>query len=121
MAVRELEVHVRQQPRVAIVDLKGEVNSFAEEGLHKAYAKAEAWDPEVILLNFKDVDYINSTGIALIVSMLAKARASHRRLLASGLSEHYVEIFEITRLADFISVFPTEAAALQEVPASTLQ
>jgi anti-anti-sigma factor len=103
------------------VDLQGEIDAFAEAALQQAYAEAEAWNPEVILLNFVDVDYINSTGIALIVSMLAKARASHRRLLASGLSEHYVEIFEITRLADFISVFPTEAAALQEVPASTLQ
>lgn len=119
MAVRQLEVQVRQQPRVAIVDLHGEINSFAEATLQQAYAEAEAWNPEVILLNFKDVDYINSTGIALIVSMLAKARASRRRLLASGLSEHYVEIFEITRLADFMSVYPTEAEALQEVPAST--
>lgn len=119
MAVRQLEVQVRQQPRVAIVDLHGEINSFAEATLQQAYSEAEAWNPEVILLNFKDVDYINSTGIALIVSMLAKARASRRRLLASGLSEHYVEIFEITRLADFMSVYPSEAEALQEVPAST--
>ncbi len=118
MAVRQLEVHVRQKPRVAIVDLHGEINSFAEAALQQAYAEAEAWNPEVILLNFEHVDYINSTGIALIVSMLAKARASRRRLLASGLSEHYVEIFEITRLADFMSVYPTEAEALQEVPAS---
>jgi anti-anti-sigma factor len=63
------------------------------------------------------VDYINSTGIALIVGLLARARKSHRRLLACGLSEHYIEIFQITRLADFMTVFPDEKSAVDVVPA----
>ncbi len=120
MAIRQLEVSVRQQPRVAIIDLQGEVNGFAEDALNKAYTDADAWNPEVILLNFKQVDYINSTGIALIVGLLARARATRRRMLACGLSEHYVEIFNITRLSDFMSVFPDESRALAEVPRSTV-
>lgn len=113
MPARTLEANVRhQRPRVAVVELRGEINAFAEDVLNAAYADAERDGPETILLNFADVDYINSTGIALIVSLLARARASHRRLLACGLSEHYVEIFNITRLADFMSVFPDEASAL---------
>ena len=118
MAARTLEARVRQQPRAAIVDLHGEINASAEEALNAAYAEAERGDPEVILLNFADVDYINSTGIALIVGLLARARAAHRRLVACGLSEHYVEIFNITRLADFMTVYPDEDAALHDVPAT---
>ena len=64
------------------------------------------------------MDYINSTGIALIVGLLARARAAKRRLLACGLSEHYVEIFAITRLADFISVLPDEESAIAEASVS---
>ncbi len=112
MLAKQLEAKVRQQPSAAIIDLHGEINAFAEETLNAAYADAERNDPEVILLNFSDVDYINSTGIALIVGLLARARAARRRLLACGLSEHYVEIFNITRLADFMTVFPNEIAAL---------
>jgi anti-sigma B factor antagonist len=117
MPATPFAVGVRQQPSAAIVDLHGEINAFAEEQLNTAYAEAEARDPEVILLNFSDVDYINSTGIALIVGLLARARKAHRRLLACGLSEHYTEIFQITRLADFMTVYPTEASALTEIPA----
>jgi anti-anti-sigma factor len=114
MPARAFEVRVRQQPpRIAVVELHGEIDSFAEEALNKAYAEAERGDPEAILLNFADVDYINSTGIALVVSLLARARKAHRRLLSCGLSEHYVEIFNITRLADFMTVYPDEATALQ--------
>ncbi len=113
MAARTLEARVRRhRPRVAVVELHGEINAFAEDVLNAAYAEAEAEAPETILLNFADVDYINSTGIALIVSLLARARKSHRRLLACGLSKHYVEIFNITRLADFMNVYTDEAAAL---------
>ena len=118
MSARSLEAHVRQQPRVAIIDLQGEINAFAEDVLNTAYADAESRESDVILLNFSDVDYINSTGIALIVSLLARARKTRRKLLACGLSQHYVEIFQITRLVDFMSVFPDEASALAENPTS---
>ena len=64
------------------------------------------------MLNFEGVDYINSTGIALIVGLLAQARKSHRRLVVCGLSEHYQEIFRITRLSDFMQIFDDEPSAL---------
>jgi len=112
MPTKTLEAQVRHQPAVAIVDLHGEINAFAEDRLNAAYAEAESRAPELILLNFSDVDYINSTGIALIVSLLARARKAKRRLLACGLSDHYVEIFQITRLVDFMNVFPDEKSAL---------
>ena len=112
MPANHLEASVRRELGGAVLDLSGEINGFAQEALDAAYAEAEAKDPAVILLNFEDVDYINSTGIALIVSLLAKARASKRRLLAYGLSDHYVEIFEITRLSDFMGVYPDEGSAL---------
>jgi anti-anti-sigma factor len=115
MQAKTLEAQVRHQPSASVITLHGEINAFAEDALNAAYADAENHSPDVILLNFSDVDYINSTGIALIVSLLARARKSHRQLLACGLSEHYVEIFNITRLADFMTVFPDENAALDEV------
>lgn len=120
MTAKSLEAQVRHQPRVAIIDLHGEINAFAEDVLNSAYADAESRKADVILLNFSYVDYINSTGIALIVSLLARARKSKRRLLACGLSNHYVEIFQITRLVDFMSVFPDETSALADGPASVI-
>ena len=115
MPTRALDAHVRhKKPRVAVIDLHGEINGFAEETLNDAYAEPESEHPDVILLNFADVDYINSTGIALIVTLLARARKSHVRLYSCGLSQHYVEIFNITRLADFMNVFPDEATALAD-------
>src|ERR687897_1801050 len=118
MVTQHLVASVRREPAGAVLDLRGEINGFGQEALDAAYAEAEATNPEAIILNFEAVDYINSTGIALIVGLLARARASRRRLLAYGLSEHYVEIFNITRLSDFVSVLPDEESALNEASAS---
>jgi len=118
MPAKQLEASVRREPGGAILDLRGEINGFAQETLDAAYTEAEKGDPEAILINFEEVDYINSTGIALIVGLLARARAAKRRLLAYGLSDHYVEIFEITRLSDFMGVYPDEESALSEASVS---
>lgn len=112
MPIKTLEATVRHQPSVSVVDLHGEITIQAESILNDAYAEAEARGLDIILLNFSDVNYINSTGIALIVSLIARARKHHRRLLACGMSDHYREIFQVTRLADFLNVFPDETSAL---------
>jgi anti-anti-sigma factor len=114
------EATVRREPgtHVAVVDLRGEINALAERELNDACGRAIESDPARILLNFGAVDYINSTGIALIVGLLARARKEHRAVTACGLSDHYREVFEITRLADFMSIFPDEASAVSGLPAS---
>jgi anti-sigma B factor antagonist len=55
-------------------------------------------------LDFAAVDYINSSGIALIVGVLVRARTDGTAVRAAGLTPHYIHIFEITRLSDFLEV-----------------
>ena len=112
MKMQPFTAEVRQKGDIVIIDMKGEVNAFAESGLTAAIKQAEGFNPPVIVLNFTEVNYINSTGIALIVSILAQARKAHRKLVVFGLSEHYVTIFQITRLSDFMAVYSDEASAL---------
>ena len=117
MATSELRAAVREREGVAVIDLVGDVNASAEDALNEAYTHAIEGGAVSVALNFEGADYINSTGIALIVSLLARARKAQRRLLASGLSQHYVEIFHITRLADYMDVYPDVGTALAQMPA----
>ena len=103
---------------MAVVDLSGDINGDAEHALDAAYDEAVAGDPTTVLLNFSGVGYINSTGIALIVGVLARSRKERRALVACGLSEHYQEIFQITRLSDFMRMFPDEESAITQQPAA---
>ena len=98
--------------RVVVLDLAGDLRGDAREDLEAAYADAASREPQVVVLNLTDVGYIDSTGIALIVSLLARARRDGREVSAYGLTDHYREIFEITRLADFMAINPDEDSAV---------
>lgn len=95
---------VRQEADVATLRLEGRIDRDALGSLDAAYVAASAGGPAVVELDFRGVDYINSTGIALVVGLLGKARSQGRAVRAVGLSEHYRHIFEITRLSDFIEI-----------------
>jgi anti-anti-sigma factor len=112
-ATTETTAPVRYRDGTAVVDLPAQIDSTAEHALNDAYAMATAHGSKVVLLNFAGVDFLSSTGIALIVGILARGRKDGRAISASGLSEHYREIFEITRLADFMTIFVDENAALK--------
>lgn len=86
-----------------VLAMRGDVNRQAQEGLEAAYAEGLT-GPGRLVLDFGDVDFINSTGIAVIVGILAKARASGREVAAYGLTDHYREVFRITRLSDFMEI-----------------
>jgi anti-anti-sigma factor len=118
--VKTLEAKVRNQPGLTVIDLQGDIDAAAEATLNQAYAQAEQGNSNPILLNFDQVEYINSTGIALIVGLLAKARQAHRRLMTCGLSDHYLEIFQITRLADFMNIYNDEASAIADADSKTV-
>ena len=114
MSAKLLDATVRQMNGTVIIDLRGDIDGIAEQALNAAYAEATAGNPAGVLLNFSGVEYINSTGIALIVGVLAQARKAKRHVSTFGLSDHYTEIFQITRLADFMGIYPDEASALSQ-------
>jgi anti-sigma B factor antagonist len=109
------DVDMRGEPPVAVMALTGNIDRDAMASLTQAYEQAVVEDPRVVLLDFSAVDYINSTGIALIVGVLGRARAEGRQVLASGLTEHYEHIFTITRLSDFIQIYSDVDSAVDGV------
>ncbi|MGD2043943.1 MAG: STAS domain-containing protein [Acidimicrobiia bacterium] len=109
MPGEEFKATVKPAPKGSLVELTGTVNRGAKEEMEKAYDEASKV-PGEILLDFENVDYINSTGIAVIVGVLAMARAEDRQVGAFGLTDHYKEVFEITRLADFMNIYEDAAA-----------
>ena len=104
------EATVTRTDEGSVVVMRGTVNRAAKQGLEAAYEEAAA-NPGRILMDFRGVDYINSTGIAVIVGVLAMARAEDREVGAFGLTDHYREVFNITRLSDFMTIYDDETAA----------
>jgi len=102
----------RVSPSVSIIDIEGDFTGYVENVLMQAYAEACGPGTRTIVLNFSGLEYMNSSGIGLLVTLLIRVRRQNQRMLAYGLSEHYQNIFEITQLTDAIGIYQTEADAL---------
>jgi anti-sigma B factor antagonist len=107
---------VRRHGPASIVDIRGDVTAGSEAVLMGAYD--ETGDAKAIVLNFTDLAYMNSGGIGLLVTLLVRVNRHSQRLLAFGLSDHYRQIFELTRLDEAIAIHDNEAAAVAAATAT---
>jgi anti-sigma B factor antagonist len=102
----------RANPATSVIDIHGELSGTSEDALVDAYARAVAEGAQRVVLNFADLEYMNSSGIGLLVTLLVRANRQGRQIVAVGLSDHYRNIFELTRLNEAIRVIGSLAEAL---------
>ena len=101
--------------RVSVIDVHGEVTAAAENSLMEAYTQTSGSQTKAIILNFTGLEYMNSSGIGLLVTLLIRVNRQKQKLLAYGLSDHYRQIFDLTRLDEAIRICATEGEAVTSV------
>ena len=101
----------------AILRIAGDVTTASEADLMDGFTGAVDGGATTVILDFSGMEYMNSGGIGLLVTLLVRAQRGGVRLLATGLSEHYRQILALTRLDEAIQIHPDEAAALAAVGA----
>ncbi len=94
------------------IDITGDITAQSEDVVMDAYGRASDEGVTAIVLNFSGLDYMNSGGIGLLVTLLVRAQRQRQQVLAYGLSDHYRQIFELTRLDEAIEIHDSEAEAL---------
>jgi len=113
MALPNIIIKVRDiDPITSILDIQGEINAFAEKDLMTAYTQVSEGGAQTIILNFEKLEYMNSSGIGLLITLLIRCNRQKQRLVAVNLKEHYQQIFELTRLNEAIQIYSTESEAL---------
>ena len=116
MTEAKLNTTIRKPvPSVSVLDLQGEVTGQVENALMDAFSQASNGTTKTIILNFNELEYMNSSGIGLLVTLLIRTQRQKQDLVAYGLSEHYQEIFNLTRLNEAIGIYPDEAEAMAAV------
>jgi anti-sigma B factor antagonist len=114
MPEAQVKMNVRTAgEKASIIDVQGELTAFAENVLMDAYNQASDGQVRAIILNFEDLEYMNSSGIGLLVTLLIRINREKQQLLTYGLSDHYRSIFQITRLDDAIAIHDSEEEAVR--------
>lgn len=110
----EVTISVRNiNQQTNAIDIGGELTSFAEDELSTAINQAITDQIAYLVLNFRDLSYMNSSGIGLLVTSLIRLGRQGKKLVAVELSDHFRQIFELTKLNEAIHLYDTEEEALR--------
>ena len=100
---------------IGVVRIVGDLTPAVEDALSAAYGKASGDGARSVVLDFSRLEYMNSGGIGLLVQLLVRANRTRHGLAAAGLSEHYRQIFQVTRLDEAITIHDDVDDALTAV------
>jgi anti-anti-sigma factor len=119
-----LKIEKRKTDDASIIELHGDVNSDGDAAIKGAYHEAVAGGAKTILFNMSKTEYINTSGISVLIAVVMEAKKAGHKILVSGVSPHYKKVFDLVRFSVYVTMFDTEEAALaslktQAQPAAT--
>ena len=112
------EISLARQGAVTLFEIKGDITAFSEPFLNDAYKKANEQETEKILLNFDPEAYINSGGIAVLIQILAQTKKRNQLIGITGLSDHFVKIFNMVGITKFAKIHDNLETAMETLNAS---
>ena len=99
-------------PGASVINIAGDVTAACEQALMSAHEEATDAGAKLVVLDFSGMEYMNSGGIGMLVTLLVRGQRRQQRVAAVGLSQHYRQIFELTRLDEAITLHDDVDAAL---------
>jgi anti-anti-sigma factor len=97
---------------VFVLRFEGDIASTSKDAVLGAYQTLPKDTAKLVLLDFTKVDYINSSGIALVIQLLIEAAKFGQKVCAFGLSAHFTKVFTMVGITKYAGLFPTQAEAL---------
>jgi anti-sigma B factor antagonist len=107
-----MEITIRDDGNVTVLSLKGRLDLSTGSALKDQVKKLFEKEKTTIHLNLGDVEFINSSGLGALVSIMKETRLRKGRLTLSNPAAYVREIFEITQLSHIFEIFATEEEAL---------
>jgi anti-sigma B factor antagonist len=99
-------------PGAVAIEISGDVTAACEQALMAAHEEATDAGATLVVLDFAGMEYMNSGGIGMLVTLLVRGQRRQQKIAAVGLTDHYRQIFELTRLDEAIGLFDDSEQAL---------
>ncbi len=108
----EFKIIVDLDPNVPVIHISGEITSEADDEILGKYHSIPELRRTRVILNFHGTSYINSAGLATLISLITKASESSSKIEFAGLNEHFRKVMDIVGLTDFVLIHNTLQEAL---------
>ena len=106
------QVVLRILSGIPIIEISGDFSDSIKEDLMAIYEKACQSHPKNIIIKFDEQGHIYSSGITILVGLVSEAEKKGQKIHATGLSNHFVNVFKLIALTEYIQIFPSEQEAL---------
>jgi anti-sigma B factor antagonist len=98
--------------QITCLRFSGDISSASKDAIVGTYQALDKASHKSILLDFKGVEYLNSSGIALVIQVLMEASKSGQTVAICGLTPHFTKVFTMVGITKYATLYPDEAAAL---------
>ena len=109
-------VKLDESEKHPVLYLSGEITTEAEDSLVPVYQNIPAESRDLVIMDFTEAEYINSSGIAVLIQLITGASERKHKIIFCGLSDHFSKILDIVGLTGFVQMHNTLAEALQSSP-----
>ena len=107
-----MEIRTRQSGDVIVLQISGRMDLVSSSTLKDRLHEHLQDGRSLIILNGEGMDFINSSGLGALVSIMKEVRVQKGRLTLSNLATYVQEIFDITQLSHIFEIFGVEEEAL---------
>jgi anti-sigma B factor antagonist len=111
----DLDVAVRTDGNVTVVDVSGEVDLYTAPRLEEALTKASGRTPPLIVVNLGRTTYLDSTALRVLTAVFKRVRERHGGMAIAAVQPKIAKLFTLTGLDQLLPLCPTEREALDKV------
>jgi anti-sigma B factor antagonist len=108
----DLEVETEKRDRWSVISLRGEIDVYTAPRLRQALIDLVENDEKDILVDMTRVDFLDSTGLGVLVGGLKRVKAKDGSLEIVATEDKILKIFEITGLSKVFPIHESVDAAV---------
>jgi anti-sigma B factor antagonist len=113
-AADSLEIAIHHGEEGSTVRLSGRLNIDSSPALRdRLLAMLQAQSPQAVTVDFSDVSYVDSSGIATLIEGLKMARQRQTTLCLHGLQGRLLHLFEVTGMSPLFEKNGCESASFE--------
>ena len=107
-----MQINMEEENGIAVFRMSGDIDINTSPDLKKSFDSAISGKKDKIVINLKEVSYVDSSGLATLVEILKNMRAYGGKLKLASLSDKVRGLFEITKLDKLFDIVPDEESAV---------
>ena len=100
----ELDIKMDEREAAVHVRLAGELDLSVAEPFREELTRAEALEPQVLVVDLRGVTFMDSTGLRLLLGALRRAEQARRRLVIVQGGEQVRDLFRVAGLSDVFEI-----------------